>query len=318
MPFRDGIHPGTALIMTKNNHLCRWLLLVVFTTACAGPQTKTLRLADGIMQSKADPDLAEVHALSAGFTQESFSAAVLKKYPDAGIDHLYDALFRVSFFFPEHDKSIDFQEKVLEEKLRRGKRVGFDIERMHKAYIGARKFKNAEALRTRFPDVKFPYVPSEILDNTSGGTAWRVYDFDATAEKAMLKALPSGTGPKVIMTMFPGCSAAETALEEILADPELSPLFRKYGMLLTLRFDTKSMMLWRDHFNFPEAYIAYKASDFPILDFDSSPNFYFLEDGKIKHILPGWSNPKIPGYGKTEMLKNMAAISISTLSHTAQ
>ena len=295
----------------KNNLLYQWMFLIVFTTACSSPQTRTLQIADTIMKSKSDPDLAEVFSLANGFKENDFSAARLKKYSDAGIDRLYNALFRIAFFFPEQEKYISFQGNVLDEKLRRGKRVNYDLERMHKAYIGARKFEKAVILGNRFPDVKFQRVPSVILDNSAGETAWRVYDISDGAEKAMLKALPVGTGLKVVMEIFTGCSAAETAMDQLLIDPVLSALFKKYGVLLTSRFDAEGILLWRNHFNFPEVYIAYKATDFPGFDFESSPNFYFLKDGEIKFSFSGWSNSNDPNYGPNNMRKGFEAISLT-------
>jgi len=300
----------------KTKHL-GWLLLAVFTVSCAGPQTRTLNIADGIMKSNSDPNLSEVRSLAARFAEKDFTTTRLAQYPDAGLDRLYDALFRVSFFFPEHPSSVDFQARVLGEKLRRGHKIDSDIERMHKSYIGARRFTDAATIAGRFPGLKYSYIPPTLTDETTGAAAWRAYGIPGSFEKVVLKPLPLGRGPRIVISMFPGCEITEAAVEEILADPVLSPLFREYGMLLTLRFDPRSMTLWRDHFNFPEVYIAYKPSDFPGFDFDFSPSIYFLQDGKIKHSVSGWRRNQNPNFGMDEMHKGLSAISITTASYTA-
>ncbi len=300
----------------KTKHL-GWLFLAVFAVSCTGPQTRTLNIANGIMESNSDPDLAEVRSLAAGFAEKDFSTARLAKYPDTGLDRLYDALFRVSFFFPEHPASVDLQAKVLEEKLRRGHKTDFDVERMHKSYVGARRFNDAAAIAGRFPGLKYSYIPPTLTDETNGAAAWRAYGIPGSFETVVLKNLPLARGPRIVISMFPGCEITEAAVEEILADPALSPLFRKYGMLLTLRFDPRSMTLWRDHFKFTEVYIAYKPSDFPGFDFDFSPSIYFMLDGKIKHSVSGWRRNQNPNFGMNEMRKGLSAISIATASYSA-
>ena len=285
---------------------------------CMGLETRNIRIADKILKSQSDPDPAKISSAAAGFRKNDFSAENLGKYSDTGISRVYDALFNVTFFFPEQEIYISFQENVLGEKILRHKQTNPEIERMHKTYINTRMFEKASALRKQFPDAKFQYVPATVLDSTSGETVWRVYDVSPGAEKVILKALPIGVGPKVILGIFPGCPAAEKAMDTIMADPEISTVFKKYGVLLTKRFETKGVLRWREHFNFPEIYIAYKASDFPDFDFTSSPNFYFLRDGKFKFSFSGWSNENEPDYGQTIIRKGLEAISVFPDRHPPQ
>jgi len=269
-----------------------------------------LRIAEGIMKSD-DPDLPKVLFLASGFEEKAFEPVVLSGYADSALAKIYDALFRISFFFPEHPRSADLQAKILEEKLRRGQKSDSDIERLHRAYVGARRFPEAEALGGRFPGLKYQYLP-KISGSPAGGPFWLAYSISPSAEEASLGVLPLARGAKVVMGMFPGCGASEKAMEDILADPEMGAVFKAQGSLLTLRFDPRSMALWRDHFKFPQVHIAYKPSAFPGFDFDSSPNFYFLSDGKIAYAFTGWSNRKNPDFGRTEFFKGLSAISVST------
>jgi len=107
-------------------------------------------------------------------------------------------------------------------------------------------------------------------------------------------------------------------MQKILENPVLAPIFRRHGAVLTSRINAESVALWKSHFNFPEVYLAYKATDFPGFDFHSSPYFYFLMDGKIKHSFSGWSRKDKPDYGLNEMLKGFAAISVSTALESAR
>lgn len=294
------------------------LAITTSFTGCATPEARNIHIADSILKSKFDPNLAEISAAAAGFKKNDFSMEKLRKYSDTALSHLYDALLRITFFFPDSDNYTNLQENLLEEKILRGKQTNFDVERMHKTYISVRMFEKAFVLRKQFPAAKFQYVPATILDNTNGETTWRVYDVSPGAEKATLETLPIGSGAKVIMAIFPSCPAAENAMDNIMADPEISTVFKRYGVLLTRRFETKGVLHWRNNYNFPEVYITHKASDFPGIDLHSSPNFYFLKDGKIKFSFDGWSNEKNPNYGLINMRKGLEVISISLVQHSPQ
>ena len=280
-------------------------------TGCMGTETKNIRIADEILKTQSNPDPTKIYTAATGFNKNDFTAEKLKRYSNTGISRMYDALFNVTFFFPDQDLYISLQENVLEEKILRNNQTKSDIERMHKTYVNARMFKKASVLRNKFPDAKFPYIPATILDKTGDDTHRRAYDVSVGAEKAILINLPIGTGAKVVLGMFPGCSAAEAAMVQIMADPGISTVFKEYGILLTKRFETKGVLRWREYFNFPEIYIVYKASDFSDFDFSSSPNFYFLRDGKVKFSFSGWSNENDPDYGLVNMRKGLEAIAIS-------
>lgn len=304
--------------MIKKDHLNRWLFFAVFISACASPQTKALRIAEGIMKSN-DPDPREVYSFASSFREGDFSTARLNKYPDAAVNRLYDALYRAAYYFPENSRYITMQENVFKEISARNIYTKSDIPNMYKIYLGARMFAKAADLRKRFPEIKLNPMPEKIIsDIPPGSYAWRVYNVEDEGNTIELKALQFDKGPRVALLMLPGCEIAETAMGEILADPVLAPIFRERGTVITNRVNAGTIALWKKYFNFPEVYLAYKASDFPGFDFGSSPNFYFLWDGKIKYSFSGWSNPNIPGLGKNEMLKGLAAISISTSSVGAQ
>lgn len=293
--------------MTKKI-VCQIIASIVLISGCVSPTAKKIRIADNILKSKFDPNLSEISDLAKGFRKSDFSPTKLSKYSDTEIGRLYDALFRITFFFPEQDIYLGMQENVLEEKILRRKHINYDVERMHKIYIDSRKFNKASNIRKRFPDIKFLYVPDTIIESINGKIEYRVYDVSHGAEKAILKSINMSKGLKVVMVIFTGCAIAEESMEQIMADLELSALFKKYGVLLTTRFDTKGILLWREHFNFPEIYIVYKASDFPGFDFRTSPSFYFLRDGKVKFSFSGWNKPDEPDSGKNDMWKGMSSI----------
>lgn len=280
-----------------------WLLC-----GCAGPERRSVRAADGILGAATPPDAARIAAAAAMFRESDLSAGRLKKYSDSSLGKVYDGLYGAAYTFPEDTAYLRLQRAVLEEKLRRAPPATSEMQRMHRNYVAARMFGEAAALAGRFPDIGFQEVPASVADEAAGKTKWRVFDVAESGSSVTLKALDLGSGPKVVMTMFPGCAVAEKAMTFIMAAPNLSAAFREYGILLTARFSLENARLWKTSFNFPGFYLAYKASDFPGMDYRTSPNFYFLRDGEVKFHFFGWDKREGPYSGAEQMAKGLLSI----------
>ncbi len=275
---------------------------------CAGPERRSVRAADEILGAATPPDAVRIAAAAARFREADLSNGHLKKYSDNSLDKVYGSLYSAAYTFPEDPVYLRMQRTVLDEKLRRKRPAASDVQHMHRNYVAARLFDEAAALAGRFPDISFQAGPETIADHTSRRTKWRVFDIPESGSSVVLKALDLGSGQKVVMTMFPGCAVAEKAMTSIMAAPELSGAFREYGMLLTAKFSLENARLWKTSFNFPAFYIAYKASDFPEMDYRTSPNFYFLRDGEVKFHFFGWDNRDGPSSGTAQMAKGLRAI----------
>lgn len=275
---------------------------------CAGPERRSVRAADGILGAATPPDTARIAAAAAQFREADLSAGRLKTYSDSSLGKIYDGLYGAAYTFPEEPVYLRLQRAVLEEKLRRAGPAASELQRMHRNYVAARLFGEAAALGKRFPELSFPAIPETVADATAGQTKWRAYDIPESGSSVTLKALDLGSGQKVVMTMFPGCAVAEKAMTAIMAAPELAAAFREYGMLLTARFSLENARLWKTSFNFPGFYLAYKASDFPGMDYRTSPHFYFLQDGEVKFHFFGWDKREGPASGAAQMTKGLVAI----------
>ncbi len=174
---------------------------------------------------------------------------------------------------------------------------------MFMAYMGARMFDAARALRVRHPGMQFPSIPDEIDSaSTAEPGGWSAYAISNDWKRAELKSLRLDRGVKVVMVILTGCPAAEAALEDLLGHTETSRTFRRDGLILTARFDAEGISLWKKHFAFDPMFIARKAADFPGLSFDDSPRFYFLRDGKIVSDFIGWDRTPGPTGGRARFL----------------
>lgn len=291
------------------------LVTLPFLSGCAGPDAGVLKRADEINKTASKPgySLAVIAGLAERIKHKDFSAEKVKQYSDAELTRLYEALSSITFFFPEYDSHVAMQEKTFQEKVARHIHNERDTKDMYKTYLGARMFGKAREIKKRFPGIKLFSMPKNIISNNPAGAApWRVYNVLDEGKTIELKALPLDRGARVVMVMLPGCAMGETAMEEIMAAPDLAPAFRKYGTVITNRFNAESVALWKNHFNFPEVYLAYKASDFHGFDFHSSPHFYFLRDGKIVSQLEGWGGANRKEENRSNLLKGFQGISVST------
>lgn len=295
--------------MNKPLMLCPLAAVLALMTGCVSPVRRNAGISEAILKDDR-PDLVKVAAAAAGFRKRDFSEEQLGKYSDGELDRLYESLYRTTFYFPGQRGYIALQEEVLAEKAKRKRQTDEDAEHLHWAYVGARMFDRAAALRQKFPGGNYPAIPAQITGADIGKTYWQAYEVSDGGKKAELGVLPLGSGPKVVMEMFTGCPTAEKALEEIMASPKLSAVFRKYGVLLTDRFDAVGVVLWKEHFKFTEVYIAHQRGDFPGVNFRTSPNFYFFSNGKILFSVSGWSNKAEPEAGPINLIKGFEAIAV--------
>lgn len=263
---------------------------IAFLAACAGcasPGARNIQISDSILKTGRESGQGAVSS-AAEFRRADFTKEKLERYPDSSLSHVFKALNRMSFLFPENDLYVSLQQDIITEKIRRGKYTDPEIRQMFSAYLRARLFDKAYALEKEFPLAGLPVLPEKIADNLSEKDALRAYSVSRDGKDAEMTAVSLDKGPKLVMVMFTGCSVAEKAMREITADPELSAAFKKYGVLLTASFDAQGITKWKKDFNFSEIYIVNKVSDFAMFDFRSSPDIYLLKDGRLESKLYGW------------------------------
>ncbi|MBI2787119.1 MAG: hypothetical protein HYX59_00425 [Elusimicrobia bacterium] len=238
--------------------------------------------------SRSDYSPSRVLAAVAKLEDRDVSPRSLQDSRESDIRGIFDALRSAALHDPEsprlHREFVD----VFSEMERRGIVTEYDALAAYRAHMGARDFKAAAALRIRFPSV---IPPGPVIPSTPTGSprsAGGIYDLADGWKRVELKSLPPTESPRIVMTMFPGCSVSEAAMEELLADPELGPVFRKFGVLLSHRFDAEGIHLWRSHFGFPSIYIVESSRSFPQFSFDSAPRFYFMRGDRVVDQFEGW------------------------------
>lgn len=225
-------------------------LVAALFLGCADKNARISALADRIQGAeRTSRDQRRFKESLALLEDSDFAPRRLRRYSDDALQRLYGGLRRATFQLPEDSRLVDWQARVLREKARRGRVDHDDAAAMLKAYLGSRQFDRARALRADFGAFEFPLVP-EVTDSTTAHrpSPWAVYDVEDDGKKVHLTSLPLGSGPKIVVAMFTGCGVTEQAMTDILAQPEFAERFRANAILLTERFDSAGVAMWRKHF----------------------------------------------------------------------
>ncbi|HNW43950.1 MAG TPA: hypothetical protein PKI19_05545 [Elusimicrobiales bacterium] len=281
----------------------------LMTIGCAGHETRTVKIANEVNKEVSQPYFSEKKAefVHGKLAKEDFSETWLYKYRLSTVNLLYGVAQGLSFYFPENPQYIDWHQNTFNEKVRRNDYTDHNITRIYWSYINARMFDKAAEIRKRFPSTAYAAIPDTMSISTeAAGARWPVYDVFDKGKNSELKGLHLEEGPKIVVSVSPGCPVADRAITEILANPEWAGTFRKYGILLTTRFDVEGLLKWREKFMFPNMYIIYKQSRLPEFNFTVSPYFYFMKDGKVVSSFRSWGK-KYPA----KFLSGMETIGVS-------
>lgn len=255
--------------------------------------------------------MAAIKKLSASIKAEDLSPERLRGYSDKAITFMYDALLTIALYFPDEETYALRLESAFDERVRRGKYTGDEVERMFNAFTMSGLFSKAIAVRRRFPDNSLPEVP-EIVTGDVASADWGVYEVSKEGRKVELRSIPK-SGQKLIMVMYPDCEFAEMAAKAIFSDPELGPIFRENGFMLTRKFEPVDVESIKKRYSFNSVYIARKSGDFPGISLMRiSPTFYFMKDGRILDKFSGWSDEDGGVYAKNKIHEGLATIGIET------
>lgn len=288
----------------------------VFLAGCAGPETKVLRLGRDIKAAsyKRPRNFAPYAADKTHINADTLAEQGIRVRTDKRLQELYDAAYSMTFYFTESMEYLDLQEKVFAEMLRRGDLPVKTVEREYDTRIAARAFDKARELIKCFPDAKLPVLPEIVSDVTlSTSTPWLGYAIGAGGKKITLTTLPVVEGSVILVVMSPGCGFVEQAMNDLLADAEISPLLKEHGLFVSDEFYPVDMAEWGEKYkqDLRNIYISYKYSSFPGVNFsDGTPYFYFLDKGKIMFASVGWCRSGGSAICIAEFKRGLAAISL--------
>jgi len=301
---------GEEIMKNMNFVLVIWTSL--FLAGCASSEVRFARISQEVSAAGKKHDDAAIDRLASSIKAAELSQESMKKYSDEAVSALYDGLGKISFYLPDKENYTVMMERVFKEKVRRGEYTVDDVDDIFNAFVMSGLFNEAISLKQKFPGQSLPDVPEINAGDNLKSTEWVVYKVLEQGKRVDLQSLPKN-GQRIIMVMRPGCEFAGMAADALFADPELGPIFRSNGLILTRKFEPADVAAIKKQFNFDAVYIARKSSDFPGFSLlRISPTFYFIKDAKILYEFSGWSNDDGGEYAKNKIRKGLTVIGIKT------
>ena len=274
----------------KNQHFVLIVSIVLFVTGCAGTTVRISKVATAVNAAEDKSNVQSIDKLSASINDSDLTEERLRGYSDETLNALYRTVDKIAFYLPDNEQYALRRELVFNEKVRRNKYDKADVEDMFSSFLDARMFENAANIKQRFPNINLPEIPQVVTPEDISKTAqWQAYDVSEQGKKITLRMLPLSEGPRIITVIFAGCGVAKNVASDVLSDSELGPLFHDNAVIVTRKFEPEGVENIKELFHSTAVYMVHKSGDFPGVWMQTSPNFYFLKDGKIVYSFKRWS-----------------------------
>lgn len=250
------------------------------------------------------PDTQRTKALGTLYREAftaAFEQATLGQRNDDDLRYLFRSADLVAFYTASPETVGDMVAAFVEMQ-QRGIAKPLDYQRMYQAFIGARMLSAASNFFASHHAMGLDALPTvrEVPGIEPGApTEWVV-----SPEAQELTREPSvwlGSA-RILVIGHPLCHFTQNAVRDIFADPQLGTLFAEHAHWLApqdRQLKVGVFQQWnRDHPDAPMS-IAYKASEWPLVDGWATPTFYFLRDGAVVTKVVGW-----PAAGNRDELRD--------------
>ena len=238
-----------------------------------------------------EPSQNHSHALVVAYNQNLKKALATPDWdacPKNCLNNLFDSLVTVSFYSNSAEHVIAL-EKVFREIVAREGPSLRQVQKMRSSYIIARMFDKARTLEGTTDQESLERLPEIIGDPSASGP--KLYRVENKGKRLHLEAV-SLDGPYVVILAHPLCGFTKRALKAIEADPVLKSVMASRAILIAPpngQLEISEYIGWnRTHAAFPLR-LVHAITDWPSLDeWNSTPIFYFLKDGKLLYKKSGW------------------------------
>jgi hypothetical protein len=173
------------------------------------------------------------------------------------------------------------------------------------ALIAAREFDQARDFVGHRPHLAKKKIPNVIdsLGRTFSGRS--AFQYDATNDTLIRRAMPHASGIELVMVVDAGCHFSRDALESIRADVELQARLQKANLLLITppasAIAPDFLASWNNANPSLQIYAPYNVREWKSLDVASVPQFFMLKDGVVvAQLTSGW-----PAGGNKSALVNL-------------
>jgi len=249
-------------------------------------------------------DVQRALAIGASYDElfsDAFAEEALKRSSDDDLRYLFRSAQLTSFYVADprvvHDMSVAFAQLKHRDIVKK-----LDYQQLYGAFIGARMLTEAGDFFDQYHAMDLDALPAfrEAPGiKADASTEWVV---NPVAPELLRQPFTFDASAQVLVVGHPLCHFSQNAVRDIFADPQLGGVFAEHAHWLApqdQRLKVELFQQWnRDH---PQAAmsIAYKQSEWPLLDEWATPIFYFLRDGSVIAKVVGW-----PAEGRRDELRS--------------
>ncbi len=224
------------------------------------------------------------------FPAAAFGEEALKQYSDDDLHYLFRSAGQASLYTADPNVVQDMA-LAFAEMQHRSITKKFDYQQMYEAFIGARMLTEAGEFFAQYHGMDLDALPTfyEAPGIKAGEpTEWVV---SPVAPELRRQPFTFDTSAQVLVVGHPLCHFSQNAVRDIFADPQLGAVFAEHAHWLAppdQHLAVELFQQWnRDHPNAAMT-IAYKRSEWPLLDYWGTPTFYFFRDGSLIAKVVGW------------------------------
>ncbi|CAM5456265.1 hypothetical protein [Rhodanobacter lindaniclasticus] len=189
-------------------------------------------------------------------------------------------------FLPDPVYIIQLQIDLAEMK-RRSMVEDVDYRGLYRALVSSREFTSAQLLADQHPGMDVTRLP--VLRQSSPLPAgWpTVLAIGESGRSMRREAVDLSTGLRIVVVA--SCHFSQAAAHAIEADAQLQPLFAKHATWLASEgesFDAAAD--WNREFPRQPIHVAWRNSEWLMLDSWAMPTFYVFRDGRLSKRFSGW------------------------------
>jgi hypothetical protein len=192
--------------------------------------------------------------------------------------------------FYSHDPAIALELRGIYERLREhGIADPSHAESVLGSLVLTRELKAARAFNK-----EAMVVPEESLiwlAHAPASGADRRVILDVAGAELVSREVDVSTGLRLLVVAHPGCGYSRKAADAIQADDMLREIFERHAVWIappTREPTNASIIKWNLKRPKQRLSVAYRASDWPLIDDWSTPMFYLLRDGQLVDTVAGW------------------------------
>lgn len=165
-----------------------------------------------------------------------------------------------------------------------------DLRQVYSVLVSARQFVAAQAWQARLNEAAREHFPRlvDTVGDSSRRSVWVAKPKDDVLERL---AAPELAGRQVVVVAGLGCHFSQAATRDIAANAALSarlaPL-TQWVVLPESQVGFRELQQWNATHPALELRLMHRLEDWPFIERRATPQFFFLNDGKVVARVSGW------------------------------